>query len=357
MTNSKSIALEQLFRYYKGLPHQAASISLLEEDLAANGYEAAMRRDREWFATWSQSGKQSDHKQALELIKKFEGWHAEAYLCPARFWTIGWGSLAHPDGRPVREGDWIRRKEGDALLENTVDKIDEKLSQTVPYWAEMAENQQAALISFAYNLGSGFYGSQGFETISKNLRAKDWQAVPDAMLLYRNPGSSFEAGLKRRRQAEGKLWKGGDQSPPTETAKLRPESAFSSRLTPHVTLGEFALNLEERRFNEQHQLDTAATLAAFLERVRGRFGGKPVIITSGYRPPAINRSVGGASGSEHLYPAPGVGAVDFYVQGADIYAVQEWCDQNWPHSLGYGANKGFVHLGMREGGPKIRWDY
>jgi uncharacterized protein YcbK (DUF882 family) len=221
----------------------------------------------------------------------------------------------------------------------------------------MAENQQAALISFAYNLGSGFYGSQGFETISKNLRAKDWQAVPDAMLLYRNPGSSFEAGLKRRRQAEGKLWKGGDQSPPTETAKLRPESAFSSRLTPHVTLGEFALNLEERRFNEQHQLDTAATLAAFLERVRGRFGGKPVIITSGYRPPAINRSVGGASGSEHLYPAPGVGAVDFYVQGVDIYAVQEWCDQNWLHSLGYGANKGFVHLGMREGGPRIRWDY
>jgi len=357
MTNSKAISLEQLFRYYKGLPHQAASIALLEEDLASNGYDAAMRRDREWFATWSQSGKQSDHKQALDLIKKFEGWHAEAYLCPAGFWTIGWGNLSHPDGRAVREGDWIRRKEGDALLENTVDKIDEKLSQTVPYWSEMAEHQQAALISFAYNLGAGFMGAEGFETISSKLRAKDWKAVPDAMLLYRNPGSYFEQGLRRRRQAEGNLWKGGDQSPPTETAKLRPASPFTSRLTPHITLGEFALNQEERRFNEQHQLDTAATLAAFLERVRGRFGGKPVVITSGYRPPAINRSVGGASGSEHLYPAPGVGAVDFYLQNADIYAVQEWCDQNWPHSLGYGANKGFVHLGMREDGPRIRWDY
>jgi hypothetical protein len=56
MTNSRAITLEQLFRYYKGLPHQAASIALLEEDLAANGYKAAMQRDREWFATWSQSG-------------------------------------------------------------------------------------------------------------------------------------------------------------------------------------------------------------------------------------------------------------------------------------------------------------
>ncbi len=357
MTNSKPIKLEQLFRYYKGLPHQAASIVLLEEDLAANGYEIAMRRDRDWFATWSQSGKQSDHKQALALIQRFENWHADAYLCPARVWTVGWGFTTHPDGRRVRGGDWMRRKEGDAYLKSKIDEIDQKLSQTVPYWSSMAENQHEALISFAYNLGSGFMGAEGFETISAKLRAKDWQAVPDAMLLYRNPGSDFEEGLKRRRLAEGRLWRGGDQSPPTETAKLRPGSPFASRLTPHVTLGEFALNQEERRFNEQYQLDTAATLAAFLERVRGRFGGKPVIITSGYRPPAINRSVGGASGSEHLYPSPGEGAVDFYVQGADIYAVQEWCDQNWPHSLGYGANKGFLHLGIRDDGSRIRWDY
>ena len=356
MTNSKSISLEQLFRYYKGLPHQAASISLLEEDLAANGYEVAMRRDREWFATWSQSGKQSDYKQAIEICQKFEGWHAQAYKCPAGHWTIAWGSLTHPDGRPVKEGDWIRRKEGDKLLEDTIEKIDQTLSRTVPYWADMADNQHAALVSFAYNLGSGFMGAEGFETISQKLRAKDWKAVPSALLLYRNPGTSYETGLKRRRQAEGRLWEGGDQSPPTETAKLRPGSPFTSRLTPHITLGEFALNQEERRFDEQYQLDMAAELAAFLERVRSRFGGEPVIITSGYRPPAINRSVGGTSGSEHLY-LHGEGAVDFYVQNADIYSVQEWCDQNWPYSLGYGANKGFVHLGIREGSPRIRWDY
>jgi uncharacterized protein YcbK (DUF882 family) len=93
-----------------------------------------------------------------------------------------------------------------------------------------------------------------------------------------------------------------------------------------------------------------------MERVRSRFG-KPVIITSGYRPPAINRSVGGASSSEHLYDAPGVGAVDFYVDGAPIRVVQDWCDKEWPYSLGYGAPKGFVHLGIRKGRPRVRWDY
>jgi hypothetical protein len=142
-----------------------------------------------------------------------------------------------------------------------------------------------------------------------------------------------------------------------QPAKLSPSSPFAARLTPHIRVGEFALFDEARRFNHQHQLDTAAELAAFLERCRGRFGGKPVVITSGYRPPAVNRSVGGASGSEHLYDAPGVGAVDFYIEGVSVQAVQDWCDQNWPHSLGYGAPKGFVHLGIRSGRPRVRWDY
>jgi predicted chitinase len=143
-----------------------------------------------------------------------------------------------------------------------------------------------------------------------------------------------------------------------QPAKLSPSSQFSRRITPHITIGEFALNQEARRFNHQFQVDTAVELAAFLERVRVAFGGKPVIITSGYRNAIINRSVGGASGSEHLYNAPSVGAVDFYIQGAGINAVQAWCDKEWPCSVGYGAAKGFVHLGIRGAArPRIRWDY
>ena len=110
-----------------------------------------------------------------------------------------------------------------------------------------------------------------------------------------------------------------------------------------------------RRFDHQHQLDTAAELAAFLERVRSRFGG-PVIITSGYRPPAINRSVGGASKSEHLFQQVKV-LLTSMVKGASINAVQSWCDEHWPCSLGYGAKRGFVHVGIRQGRPHVRWDY
>jgi hypothetical protein len=60
MANDAPITLEQLFRFWRNLPHQRASIPELEADLRLNGYEAAMRRYRPWFATWSQAGKQQE---------------------------------------------------------------------------------------------------------------------------------------------------------------------------------------------------------------------------------------------------------------------------------------------------------
>ena len=360
MSNTAPIKLEQLFRFYRGLPHQAAAIEQLEQDLALNGYAAAMRRDRAWFSTWSQDGKQVDLAAALKLIKAFEGCHQDAYPDPLSGgdpWTIGWGTTRYTDGRPVRKGDRINMVEADMLLRLEVDKIADKLRATVPHWKVMTDQQKCALISFAYNLGSGFYGAKGFETISKRLREKDWAGVPDALLLYRNPGSNVEAGLKRRRIAEGDLWGRERQTTGPIEAMFTPESPFSYKITPHITYGEFALNQEARRFDHQYQCDTALRLAQFMEKARAQFGGKPVVITSGYRPTAINKLVGGASSSEHLYDGIGVGAVDFFIDGADIHAVQAWCDKTWPHSLGYGAQRGFVHLGIRKGGPRVRWDY
>ena len=56
MANPAPITLEQLFRFNRGLPHQLAAIAELEQDILVSGYSVAMRRDRPWFKTWSQSG-------------------------------------------------------------------------------------------------------------------------------------------------------------------------------------------------------------------------------------------------------------------------------------------------------------
>lgn len=146
----------------------------------------------------------------IELIKEFEGLHLEAYPDPLSGnlpITIGWGSTKDIDGSPFELGDKISREKADLLLEQQVKyKYLDTLEKTIPFWDEMNDNQHGALVSFAYNLGARFYGSSDFNTISRVLREKEWSKVPDALYLYRNPGTSVEAGLARRRIAEGNLW-------------------------------------------------------------------------------------------------------------------------------------------------------
>jgi lysozyme len=106
-------------------------------------------------------------------------------------------------------GDTITQAEADELLIDECKKHFLPSLRKIPHWSEMSDGKRGALLSFAYNLGAGFYGGANFNTITKRLKDKEWDMVPDALYLYRNPGSNVEAGLARRRKAEGEAWKKG----------------------------------------------------------------------------------------------------------------------------------------------------
>ena len=148
-------------------------------------------------------------KAGIDLIKKFEGCHLKAYPDPLSGGlpiTIGWGSTRKKNGTPFKLGDTITQKEADELLIAQCENQFLPSLSKIPYWKEMNDNQRGALLSFAYNLGAGFYGGSGFNSITRNLSEKNWAAIPKTLEMYRNPGSNVEAGLLRRRKAEGKLW-------------------------------------------------------------------------------------------------------------------------------------------------------
>jgi hypothetical protein len=147
------------------------------------------------------------------------------------------------------------------------------------------------------------------------------------------------------------------ETPPTPPrTKLTPGSPMSQLVTPNFTYSELCNGGQEaRRFTAQDQCDIATEICEYLEKLRDKFG--PIKITSGHRPPAINASVGGASQSEHLYQV-GCGAVDIYPVNGRGQEMENFCDQDWPYSVGYGMSyRGFVHLGIRAGRPRVRWDY
>lgn len=147
--------------------------------------------------------------QGVALIKEFEKFSSKAYYDPKTGRlpiTIGWGSTRRKDGSSFMIGNTITQEEADDLFYYQLRREFLPALEKIPYWNEMNNNQQGALLSFAYNLGEDFYGHPHFNTITRVLKNKEWDKVSEVLKLYRNPGTNVEAGLLRRRVAEGKLW-------------------------------------------------------------------------------------------------------------------------------------------------------
>lgn len=89
-------------------------------------------------------------KNAIDLIKKWEGLKLDAYLCPAKVPTIGYGITYYPDGKRVKLGEKITMKKADELIQWHVNKIASKIPAL-----NVNQNQYDALVSFVYNVGIG----------------------------------------------------------------------------------------------------------------------------------------------------------------------------------------------------------
>jgi len=145
----------------------------------------------------------------VALIKEFEGLFLKAYPDPlsgGKPITIGWGTTRKKDGSEWRLGETITKAQAEELLISQLENSYLPPMQKIPVWNELNANQQGALLSFGYNLGANFYGSDNFKSMTRVLRDKEWDEIEETFLKYRNPGTNVEAGLRRRRQAEAKLF-------------------------------------------------------------------------------------------------------------------------------------------------------
>jgi GH24 family phage-related lysozyme (muramidase) len=149
----------------------------------------------------------------FDVIKTYEGFEAKAYNKDGK-WTVGAGSTTHPDGTPVKKGDVIDATKADMYVRHyTYNTVIPTLRNTIPKWDKMNANQQAALISFAYNMGPNFYGAKNRETITAALKSPlTWYKIPAILPLYNKATSQTSGklvvlqGLVKRRKTEANLW-------------------------------------------------------------------------------------------------------------------------------------------------------
>jgi len=140
--------------------------------------------------------------KGIELIKEFEGCKLEAYLCPAKVWTIGYGSTFYEDGSKVAQGDNITQERAERLLRNMVEEFEAKVKRLIT--SAVNDNQLGALTSFAFNLGVGAF--KGSTLRSKVNANPNDSSIAAEFAKWNKAGGKVLAGLTRRRTAEASLY-------------------------------------------------------------------------------------------------------------------------------------------------------
>lgn len=132
----------------------------------------------------------------LALIKEYEGLRLEAYQDGVGVWTIGYGSTGN-----VKEGDTISAEQAELRLEASLIEVEAAVSRLVK--VPLTDNQFSALVSFAYNVGTGALEKS---TLLKKLNEGGYDLVPACLKSWVFAGGKVEQGLVKRRAAEATLW-------------------------------------------------------------------------------------------------------------------------------------------------------
>ena len=136
------------------------------------------------------------NEAGLQLLKEFEGFRSNAYLCPAGVPTIGFGFTLG-----VKLGDKITKAQAEKRLKQELRAYEDAVLKACSI--EPNENELAAMTCLAWNIGiSGFQKS----SVIKAHNRGDHQAAARAFSLWNKAGGKVWPGLTRRRAAEAALY-------------------------------------------------------------------------------------------------------------------------------------------------------
>jgi lysozyme len=143
---------------------------------------------------------------AIDLCKRFEGFRANPYLCPAGVPTIGYGSTYYPGGKKVSMIDTpLSKEDAEKLLKHELSETNlPEVLRLCPVLKQYP-NRLNAIVDFCYNLGAG---NLKRSTLRRRINAQDWQGAEDELRKWVKAGGIVLPGLVARREAEIVFMKG-----------------------------------------------------------------------------------------------------------------------------------------------------
>jgi len=137
-------------------------------------------------------------QKGIDIIKKFEGFRSEKYICPAGKKTIGYGHVIHEND--INKNKITQEEAERVLLEDLKAPI---FTITKGVHVPLSQNQFDALVSLVYNWGGGnFLRSKGRWFLNQGNYKAAWREFSQV----NKANGIIIKGLQKRRDAEGELF-------------------------------------------------------------------------------------------------------------------------------------------------------
>ncbi|MBS1015208.1 lysozyme [Acetobacter persici] len=176
---------------------------------------------------------------AAGLAREYEGLRLKPYICPAGYWTIGYGNRCLANGSAVtRLTPAITAVQAEALLMLTLAGLRYKLRQLVH--VALTPNKEGALLDWQFNLGtSAIAGS----TLLRLLNSGQDIAAGEQLLLWNHAHKDGHLitlpGLTNRRHAEWLIYTGAT-SGHVPAASPSPSTPPTTTTTDQLNRNELA---------------------------------------------------------------------------------------------------------------------
>ena len=153
-------------------------------------------------------------KAGIDLMHEFEGCERkrpdgrfEAYLCPAKVWTVGWGATgADPfNGGKIGKGTVWTQAQCDMRFEQHLAQFEQAVRDALGK-SPASQAQFDALVAWTYNVG---IGAMQKSTLMRLHKAGDFDGAAKQFLRWNRAGGKILRGLTRRREAEAQLYRSG----------------------------------------------------------------------------------------------------------------------------------------------------
>jgi lysozyme len=144
--------------------------------------------------------------QLAPIVRAAEGFHrvvrrqpvvmAAPYICPAGYWTIGYGVLCQ------RDHPEISLEEGEAQLAALLPLYVGHAVRLSPLLAGEPDGRLTAIADFIFNLGPTRYAAS---TLRRVVNARDWGRAREEIRKWVYGGGRRLPGLVARRELEAAL--------------------------------------------------------------------------------------------------------------------------------------------------------